>query len=245
MEKKRRLMCTGPVLDIISIWPQAWCSSEVAVVKVEAAFFCNSRAVYLKQLCTYDSYSFNQNFDNLRFEANLQTARCSLRHDGCHLKGSFDPLSVWHQQKVMCFEEQSSSKAPRVTQWAWVSLSTFFSFRHASKHSHVLSLIQTHTPLHPPSSCMLTPLCPPRPDRCSRRRCRCLLPELSPSPGCCNRRSSGTQTSAGSAASPPPSAPAASGRSLVEGTRTRMEDASKYYAQYTHTWVSNKYFNYW
>lgn len=169
-------------------------------------------------------YNFTQNFDNLRFEVSLHMARqCFLRHDGCHFRGVLNPLSVWHQQKDMYFEEQSSSQAPRVTQWAWVSLSTFLSLRQASKHSHVLSLHpNTHSfppcPLLPPPHAfsMLTPLCPPRPGRYSRRRCHCLRPELSPSPGCCSQRSSETLRSAGSAASPPPSAPAASETSLVD-----------------------------
>lgn len=154
--------------------------------------------------------------------------QCSLRHDGCQFRGVFNPLRVWHQQEDMYFEEQSSFQAPRVTQWAWVSLSTFLSLRHASKHSHVLSHMQTQTPFLPPSlllpgppaSCLLTPLCPPGPGHCSRRRCRRLRPGLAPSPGCCSRRSSETQRSAGSAASPPPSAPAAPEMSLVEGKQT-------------------------
>lgn len=68
---------------------------------------------------------------------------------------------------------------------------------------------------------LLTPLCPPGLGRCSRRRCRCLQPELAPSPECCSRRSSGTRRSGGSAASPPLLAPAAPERSLLGETITK------------------------
>lgn len=50
-----------------------------------------------------------------------------------------NPLWVWHQQEGIYFEEQRSSQAPGVKQWAWVSLCTFLSSRHAGKHSHVLA----------------------------------------------------------------------------------------------------------
>lgn len=193
------------------------CSGQSWSELVKAEFFYNSSSALI-------TYNFNQHFDNLHLEASLQTTRqCSLGRGGCQFRGVFNPLRVWHQQEDIYFEEQSSFQAPRVTQWAWVSLRDHFLVGGMQVNTHMCSLTSKHAfppslPLYLPPSRLLTPLCPPRLGRCSQRRCHRLRPELSPSPGCCSRKSSETQKSAGSAASPPPSAPAEQETSLVDGT---------------------------
>lgn len=158
MEKRGGLMWrTGPwpVLDIISIWPQAWCSSEAAVVKVEVSWWkLNSSVIAALALMTYN---FNQHFDNLHLEPSFQMARqCSLGRGGCQFRGVFNPLRVWHQQEDIYFEEQSSFQAPRVTQWAWVSLTEHFLVGGMQVNTHMCSLTSKHA--FPPS---LPPACSP------------------------------------------------------------------------------------
>lgn len=119
---------------------------------------------------------------------------------------SFYPLECDISGKTFILKNKEAS---RPLEWysGHESVLAHFLVRGMQVNTHMCSYIQKH----PPSSCpylaatLLTPLCPPDLGRCSRRKCRHLRPELSPSPGCCSRRNSETQKSARSAASPPPS----------------------------------------
>lgn len=130
------------------------CSGQSWSELVKAEFFYNSSSALI-------TYNFNQHFDNLHLEASLQTTRqCSLGRGGCQFRGVFNPLRVWHQQEDIYFEEQSSFQAPRVTQWAWVSLRDHFLVGGMQVNTHMCSLTSKHA--FPPSlSTSHRPACSP------------------------------------------------------------------------------------